>query len=266
MSLKSDFRSCVAEGTHRRTERAKNMTEAVSLWIQREYWWYLLSFKLKPLWYSLSVSCNTSLYLVLKSVNLFYRLNMLQPSFFIMEANSWHILADDGKETNSLPFFVFVLPCHKNGWAIQFPSLMRSQFSNISLPVLEHWYSGIWKNFCTEEQKLCSFWYFSMAFLLWDLCKYFPARMPHWVCKSKAPRVGRGFAHLTIWRHLKSSLGVEDPLVLTRLMPLAVAPPRLVTATIPWAGEAGGTMLPVLVAGVGRGRWGEKCNSSLNFS
>lgn len=80
MSLKSGFHDCVAEGTQRRTQRAKNMTEAVSLWIQREYSWYLLSFRLEPIWHSLSVSCDISLSFVLKPVNLFYRLKMLQPS------------------------------------------------------------------------------------------------------------------------------------------------------------------------------------------
>lgn len=244
MSLKTGFHNCVAEGTQRRTQRAKNMTEALSLWAQREYLWHLLSFRLEPIWHSLSASCDISLNFVLTTVNLFYRLKMLQPSClhygskFLTHPNRWW---QRDKPFSFLFCFALSQECLRNSIPVPNEELVFKYISAYLRALLLR----NWGKFCvhvrsTEMMLFLLLFYgiftvgVELIFFCWSALLSLEEQRQG--LAAALPGAARDFAHWAFGGVWSAGVGVQDPLILARLLPLAVVPLRLVATTIPFMG------------------------------
>lgn len=210
---------------------------------------YLLSFILEPIWHSLSVSCDKNLSFVLKPVNLFYRLKMLQPSCLhygskFLTHPSWWWQRDK-------PFaflFCFTLSQERLRNSIPVPN-EELVFKHISA-YLRALLLRNWEKICVHIRRI------KMMLFLLSFCGIFTVGVELiFSCRSALlsleeqrqgqaavfPRTVRDFAHWAFGGVWCAGMGVRDPLVSDRLVPLAVAPLRLVAATIPRA--ATGTLV-----------------------
>lgn len=272
MSLKSGFHNCVVKGIQRRTQGAKNMTEAVSLWIQREHWWYLLSFILEPIWHSLSVSCDKNLSFVLKPVKLFYRLRMRQPSCLhygskFLTHPSWWWQRD--KPFAFLFCFTLSQECLRNSIPVPNEELVFKHISAYLRALLLR----NWEKICVHIRRIKM-----MLFLLF-FCGIFTVGVELiFSCRSALlsleeqrqgqaavlPRTVRDFAHFA----LRCRYGCTGPIGIGQIGASCCSSTEAGGSHHPSGShrDAGGSVLPAVCWWLGGQRQrGVRCNSSLNF-
>lgn len=217
------------------------MTEAVSLWNQ-EYSWYLFSFRLEQNWHNLSVSCDISF--VLKPVNLFYRLKILQPSCLhygskFLTHPSWWWKRD--KHFTFLFCFPLSQECLRNSIPVPNEELVFKRISTYLRALLLR----NWDKFCVHIRRtemVLFFLLFYRDFAHWAFGG-FEAQV--WVCRT----TGSGQAGASCC----SSTGAGDshPRWAAAGMLVGVCCLHCAACTVLVAGWAG--------------RRGQRCNSSSNF-
>lgn len=133
-----------------------------------------------------------------------------------MEANSWHILADDGKEKNTLLFcFVLSQECLRNSIPVPNEEIVFKHISTYLRALL----LGNWEKFCMHIRRTEMMLFFLLFYGIFTVgvniflleCPGEPGRAKAWA-GSTAHWDSEGFCSLGIWRCMQHRCGSARPI------------------------------------------------------